>query len=112
MSQFRLPGRQPFEPFDPATVERPSLSEPATLRPEMLEHGAYYSGKIGGAPAVARWHATKQRFVFGEFSLGRQHIRSIAHVVEKGTGERFAPLSKSVPKETGRISDYAFETIS
>ena len=111
MSQFRFPGgRPPFTLVEPAPADGQSLSESA-LPPEMLEHGAYYVGKLGGATAVARWHAKKRRFVFSEFSMGRQHIRSIAHVAEKGTGERFAPLSKTEPKGAADISDYAFETV-
>jgi hypothetical protein len=76
----------------------------------MLEHGAYYAGKFGVTPAVARWHAKKRRFVLGEFSLGRQTIKSLAHIAEGGTAERFTPLSKTAPKDASRISDYAFET--
>ncbi len=111
MSRFVLPGGQPFRPFaPPVSVEQQPLSEPAALPLETLEHGAYYAGKLGFTPAVARWHAKKRRFVFGEFSLGRQCVRSVAHVADSGTRERFTPLSKTAPKATCRVSDYAFET--
>jgi hypothetical protein len=76
----------------------------------MLEHGAYYAGKLSGKPAVARWHAKKRRFVFEEFTLGRQHVRSVAHVADSATVERFIPLFKIEPKDTCRVSEYAFET--
>ena len=86
------------------------MSPPATLTLETLEHGAYYAGKLGVTPVVARWHAKKRRFMFGEFTLGRQHVRSVAHVADSVTGERFIPLSKTEPKDTYRVSNYAFET--
>jgi hypothetical protein len=102
---------EPFRPFAPlASAEHESLSEPALLPPETLEHGAYYAGKLGTAPVVARWHAKKRRFVLGEFTLGRQCVRSVAHVADSARGERFAPLSKTAPKTDYRVSDYAFET--
>jgi hypothetical protein len=75
-----------------------------------LAHGAYYTGKLGVTPAVARWHAMKRRFVFGEITLGRQRVRTVAHVADSGTGERFAPLSTIAPNETCQVSDFAFET--
>jgi hypothetical protein len=40
----------------------------------LLEHGAYYAGKIGAVSAIARWHAKKQRFVFGQFNFGRHRV--------------------------------------
>jgi hypothetical protein len=111
MTQFVFPDGQPFRPFAPlASVEHQPSSEPAQLPLETLEHGAYYAGKLGSTPAVARWHAKKRRFVFGEFTLGRQCVRSVAHVADSARGERFAPLSKTAPKNTYRVSDYAFET--
>jgi hypothetical protein len=111
MSQFELPGEQPFRLYLPlVSVEQQPSSVPAALPLDMLEHGAYYSGNLGVAPMVARWHAKKRRFVFGEFTLGRQQVRSVAHAADSGTGERFIPLSKIEPKDTYRVSDYAFET--
>jgi hypothetical protein len=111
MSQFVLPGGQPFRLYAPlGSAEQQPLSAPGALPLEMLEHGAYYAGKLGVTPAVARWHAKKRRFVFGEFTLGRQRVRTVAHVADTGTGEWFIPLSKTEPKDTYRVSDYAFET--
>jgi hypothetical protein len=111
MSQFVLPGEQLFGSFPPlAPVEQRPLFEPAALPLETLEHGAYYAGKVDGAPAVARWHAKRRRFVFGEFTLGRHCVRSVAHIGDSTTGARFTPLSKTAPKSTCRVSDYAFET--
>jgi hypothetical protein len=111
MSQFVLPDEQPFGPFASlvSAAQKP-LSEPAPLPLETLEHGAYYAGKLDSAPVVARWHAKRRRFVFGEFTLGRQCVRSVAHVGDSTTGQRFTPLSKTAPKNTCRVSDYAFET--
>jgi hypothetical protein len=86
------------------------LSAPAALPLETLEHGVYFAGKLGVAPAVARWHAKKQRFVFGEFTLGRQRVRTVAHVPDIGIKDRFNPLSKTEPKDAYRVTDYAFET--
>jgi hypothetical protein len=106
MSEFQLPGGTPFQPFEPGREP----SEAGVLRPELLEHGAYYAGKIGAVSAIARWHARKQRFVFGQFNFGRHRVTSIPHVAEKGTGERFAPISKTGPTDTSRVSDYAFES--
>ncbi len=91
---------------------RPRSRYPCLLPwpPETLEHGAYYEGKLGVRSAVARWHAKKRRFVSGEFTLGRHCVRSVAHVADSATGERFIPLSKTAPKDTYRVSDYAFDT--
>jgi hypothetical protein len=110
MGKF-VPGRQPFRLYTPpVSAEQQPLSALVALPPEVLEHGAYYAGNLGTIPAVTRWHAKKRRFVFGEFTLGRQHVRSVAHVAENGTAERFSPLSKIEPKDSCRVSDYAFET--
>ena len=75
-----------------------------------LEHGAYYVGKLGVTTTVARWHAKKQRFLFEEFNLGRQGVRSVVHATAGGPEERFFPLSRIEPNNTQRLSDYAFET--
>jgi len=104
-------GGQPFGLYAPPLVaEHESLAPLAALPLETLEHGAYYAGHLGGAPAVTRWHAKKRRFVFGEFTLGRQHVRSVAYVAENGTGEGFVPLSRTEARDSCRVSDYAFET--
>jgi hypothetical protein len=111
MSQFLLPGGElsiPSEPLD--SVDQQPRFAPAALPLEMLEHGVHYAGKLGVTPAVARWHAMKRRFVFEEITLGRQHVRTVAHVADIGTGERFAPLSKTSPNDTCRVSGFAFET--
>jgi hypothetical protein len=94
----------------PAPVERQAPSARKVLPVETLEHGAYYAGALGGLPVVARWHSGRRRFVFGEFALGRQRVRSVPHVLESGTGDRFAPWTKAEPASASRISDYAFET--
>jgi hypothetical protein len=80
------------------------------LRLNELEHGAYYAGRLGSAPAFARWHAKKRRFVYGEYSMGKVHIRAVPHIYDSGTAASFAPLSKTQPKDAYRVSDYAFET--
>jgi len=77
---------------------------------QTLEHGAYYAGKLGAMRAVARWHAKKRRFVLGEFTFGRQRARLVAHAADMPMGECFIPLSKTDPKDTQQLSDYAFET--
>jgi hypothetical protein len=110
MSDFVLPDGQTFMLYAPLVSAEQPLSSPAGLASGTLEHGAYYAGKLGMRAAVARWHAKKQRFVFEEFALGRLCVRSVAHVSESATGERFIPLSKTEPKDTYRVSDYAFET--
>jgi hypothetical protein len=110
MGLFRMPAGRPVKSFKPQLSAERRPSQPGVLSPDMLEHGAYYAGRIAGARAVARWHAKKQRFVFGEFTLGRQHIRSLVHIEERRAGEWFAPFYKSTPKESSRVSDYAFET--
>lgn len=110
MSHFVSPDGQSFILYAPRVpVEKP-LSSPLGLASEALEHGAYYAGNLGMRPAVARWHAKKRRFVFGEFALGRLCVRSVAHVAESAIGERFIPLSRTEPKDANRVSDYAFET--
>ena len=90
---------------------QPMPARKAVLAPATLEHGVYYAGTLGGATAVARWHAKKRRFVFGEYALGAQHIRSVVHIADqKARGDRFAPLARIEPKDAYRVSDYAFET--
>ena len=111
MRQVRSPRGYTIRPFEPLVpVGQQPMSEHGALPMEMLEHGAYYAGKLGVTLMVARWHAKKRRFVFGEFSLGRQTVKSAAHIAERGAGERFIPLSKTTPKDNCRVSDYAFET--
>jgi hypothetical protein len=110
MSHFVLPDGPPFTLHAPLVPAEQPSSSPVGLGSEALEHGAYYAGNLGMKPAVARWHAKKRRFLFGEFTLGRLCVRSVAHVAEGATGERFVPLSKTEPKDTCRVSDYAFET--
>jgi hypothetical protein len=104
MGQLVLPGGQPFSrDVPPASTER-------GLSSEDLEHGAYYAGKLGATAVIARWHAKQRRFVFGEYALGGQRVRSVAHVADSATGERFTPLTRIEPKDSYRVSDYAFET--
>ena len=112
MSKLVLPSRRASSPYPSLfPVEQQTSAAPTALSPGTLEHGAYYAGKLGAVPAVARWHAKKRSFVFREFILGRECIRSIPHVADAGTGERFIPLSKTEPKNAQHISDYAFETV-
>jgi len=110
MNHFVLPDGQPFTLYAPLGSAEPPLSSPAPLASEALEHGAYYAGKLGVRPAVARWHAKRRRFLFGEFSLGRHCVKSVAHVADSATGEGFVPLAKTDAKASYRVSDYAFET--
>lgn len=94
----------------PAAAAKRPLSAAAVLSPEMLEHGAYYAGRLGSTHGVARWHAKKRRFVYEEFSLGAQRLRAAAHFEEGGTPLVFVPIARTKPKDTHRVSDYAFET--
>ena len=112
MSQFVVPGSEPFTLQAPLVSAEQPASLPVALSLETLEHGAYYAGKVGVASTVARWHAKKRRFVFGEFTLGRQRVRSLAHIADtnSGTEERFIPLSRPESRDSYRVSDYAFET--
>ena len=104
-------GEKPFNLYAPPMMaEQQPLTAVAALPLEALEHGAYYAGHLGSTAAVTRWHAKKRRFVFGEFALGRQHVRSVAYVAENGTEEGFIPLSRTEPRDNCRVSDYAFET--
>jgi hypothetical protein len=112
MSQSVLPSGEPFGLYatPPAPREQLALSVTGVLAPKALEHGAYYAGQLGSTPAIARWHALKRRFVFGEYILGRQRIRAVSHIAVADTAEAFAPLSKTQPRDAYRISDYALET--
>ena len=108
MSEFVLP----LEPYGVPSVleEKQASPEANVLPPGALEHGAYYTGQLGSAAVIARWHANKRRFVFGEYSLGSQRIRAVSHIADGGKAEAFAPLSTTEPKGTQRVSEYAFET--
>ena len=111
MNRFAFPGANPFSSYPPiVSADQRASVAPIALPPEMLEHGAYYAGKLNDAPAIARWHAKKRRFVLAEYTLGRRRIRSVAHAADSGTAERFTPLAKTEPRNTSRLSDYAFET--
>jgi hypothetical protein len=113
MSQLLLPGAQPFVPFEPSVLAEPQAVWASVALPlESLEHGAYYAGKLGATPAVARWHAKRRRFVLGEIILGRQRVKTVAHVACRGSREWFAPSSKTAPNDTCQVSDFAFETCS
>ena len=105
MSEFALRGQRRVRPYPP-----PASAQEEVLSPDALEHGAYYSGKLGATATIARWHARKRRFVFGEYALGHERVRSVAHIAESATGDRFAPLTKIEAKHACRVSDYAFET--
>lgn len=112
MIDLVLPGGEPFALYEAprASTDKQELSAARVLPPEVLEHGAYYVGRFEYAPAIARWHAKKRRFLFGEHTLGRRLIRAVLHVADESTPEAFALLSKTQVKEAYRISDYAFET--
>jgi hypothetical protein len=112
VSDFVLPDGEPPALYVRLVPTEQQASSPGVLALETLEHGAYYAGKVGVTPTVARWHGKKRRFVFGQFSLGQQRLRSLAHIADndRGTEERFIPLSKPEPKDSYRVSDYAFET--
>ena len=95
----------------PRRQTQPMPARKTVLAPAVLEHGVYYAGTLRGATAIARWHAKKRRFVFGEYALGAQRVRSVAHLSDqKADGERFVPLARVEPKDAYRVSDYAFET--
>jgi hypothetical protein len=104
------PGGETFPLYEklPAPTDEKKLS--GVLPPDVLEHGAYYAGRFECAPTIARWHAKKRRFMFGEHTLGRRLIRAVLHIADEDKTEAFAPLSKTQPKEAYRVSDYAFET--
>ena len=91
---------------------RPARPGHAGLHAEALVHGDYYAGKLGVKAVVARWHAKRRRFVFEEFALGANRVRSVPHALDATSGERFIPLGKIEPKNEQRLSDYAFETAS
>ena len=112
MSDFVLPGSEPLALYGVPSVsdERQALPVADILPPGALEHGAYYTGQLGSTAVIARWHANKRRFVFGEYSLGSQRVRAVSHIADGGKVEAFAPLSMTQPKATYRISEYAFET--
>jgi len=106
MTQLLLRDSQAFR-----RQSQPMPARKTVLGPTALEHGVYYAGTLGGATGVARWHAKKRRFVFSEYALGSQRVRSVAHLADqKAEGERFAPLARIEPKDAYRVSDYAFET--
>ena len=98
-----------FESRSPRVVAK-QTSALVALPVKTLEHGAYYVGKLGVTTTVARWHAKKQRFLFEEFNLGQQRVRSVVHATAGGPEQRFFPLSRIEPNNTQRLSDYAFET--
>ena len=112
MSQCVLPGELPFALQAPLVSAEQTVSTPEALVPETLEHGAYYAGKVGITPTVARWHAKKRRFVFTKFTMGQPSLRSLPHVADsdRRAGERFVPLVRLEPQNAYRVSDYAFET--
>lgn len=100
MGLFRLPGSRPVKSFKPQLSTQRRPSQPGVLSPDMLEHGAYYAGRIASARVVARWHAKRQRFVLGEFTFGRERGRSsISTNAGQGSGlRRFTnPFRKSLP---------------
>lgn len=100
-----------FELHSPPALAEPTPSAAWTGLPlRAMEHGAYYAGKLGVTTTVARWHTKKQRFVFQEFNLGRQRVRSVAHFADDSPEERFVPIARIEPKNNQRLSDYAFET--
>jgi hypothetical protein len=105
-----LPGGEPFALYEtpPPPTDKQKLS--GVLPPDALEHGAYYAGRFECTPTIARWHAKKRRFMFGEHTLGRRLIRAASHIADRGPAETFAPLSKIQPRDAYRVSDYAFET--
>jgi hypothetical protein len=103
-------GRRLVPRVPPAPPPKQPLSAAGALRPETLEHGAYYAGKLGSARGVARWHAKKHRFVYAEYSLGTRQVRTAAHIDEGGTPQVFVPVARIEPKDNHRVSDYAFET--
>jgi len=112
MSEFVLPGSQPLAPYGvpPVSDEEQATPMAGVLPPDALEHGAYYDGQLGSTAVIARWHANKRRFVFGEYMLGSQRVRAVSHIADGSKAEAFAPLSVAVPKGSCRVSEYAFET--
>ena len=112
MSEFVLPESQPLALHGVPTVsdEKQPVPVAGVLPPDTLDHGAYYTGQLGATAVIARWHANKRRFVFGEYSLGSQHVRAVPHIADGGKAEAFAPLSMTQPKGAHRVSEYAFET--
>ena len=105
MSQYALRSGRRFPRYPAPTSPREEA-----LSPQALEHGDYYAGKFGTTAAIARWHSGKRRFVFVEYALGRERVRSVPHIAESAAGERFTPLTRIEPKPASRVSDYAFET--
>ena len=115
MSEFVLPGSQPFALYGVSSMSDQGQALPVAevaevLPSDALQHGAYYTGQLGSKTVIARWHANKRCFVFGEYTLGSQRIRAVPHAAEGGKAEAFAPISMTQPKAGYRISEYAFET--
>ena len=102
---------QPFTLDLPPTAQQMQvLYAHGVLRPEQLEHGAYYSGELRSATIIGRWHATQRRFVVWHTDLGKKKLRSVPHVAEAKTEDMLIPLSRQEPVDSQKISDYAFET--
>lgn len=77
------------------------------LRPDQLEHGAYYRGQCKAA-TVARWHGELKRFVFLRPQFGGKVIDQIAHPAQGKTHDIFMPLEKVAPQESEQICDEDF----
>ena len=111
MADLILLGGQSYALHAPPTqAEKQTLCAAGVLHSEALEHGAYYAGQMRSAPATARWHKRKRRFVYTQYTMGSPGVRAIPHLDDGGTGEVFLPLSKTLPKSAERVTDYAFET--
>jgi hypothetical protein len=106
-----VPRHQPFTLDLPPTAQQLQvLYTHGVLRPEQLEHGAYYSGEMRSTAVMGRWHAKKRHFVIWHTELGKKELRTIPHVCNARTEDMLMPLSRQEPVASQRISDYAFET--
>jgi len=58
------------------------------LRKEVLQHGAYYSGRCRNA-SIARWHAGAQRFVHWRTKFGERFLEKIRHPADEPEFDSF-----------------------
>ena len=112
MADFlRLPSQQPVAPGKPkGTAAQRALLEGKVLSSNSLLHGVYYNGLLEDMTTTCRWHAHQGRFVFWEQNMGEAKLKAVPHVADRGTGARFAPLSRQDAESGFHVSDFAFET--
>ncbi len=78
------------------------------LRPDQLEHGAYYRGQCR-VVEVARWHAHSRRFVYQRDMRGTKHLDELGHPDGGRTHDIFMPLERVEPAARQVLPDELFE---